>query len=91
MPGIHNPLYIEFVAHLRRARKDRGFTQQHLGARLNQPQAFVSKVETCERRLDLIEAAQWCIALGVRLEDVLPPELRPSLSSTTPKSARKKI
>jgi len=43
---------------------------------LNKPQAFISKVETCERRLDLVEAAQWCLALGIKLDDVMPPGLK---------------
>ena len=75
---------MELVARLRRARKAKGVTQAELGALLNKPQSFVSKIETCERRLDLIEAAEWCIALEITLEKVLPPELaaaaRPSRS-----------
>ncbi|NKC10787.1 MAG: helix-turn-helix domain-containing protein [Gammaproteobacteria bacterium] len=36
-------------------RKDAGITQQYLAERLNKPQSFVSKFESGERRLDLIE------------------------------------
>ncbi len=86
MPGIHNTLYIEFIAQLRRARTAKGFTQEQLASALKQTQAFISKVETCERRLDVIEAAQWCIALGVGLEDTLPSPLRAGISS-----ARKRV
>jgi transcriptional regulator with XRE-family HTH domain len=46
---------MELVARIRRPRKARGLKQKDLGAILNKPQAFVSKVETCERRLDLVE------------------------------------
>ena len=73
MAGARNPLYMEFIARLRRARKAKCLRQKDLGALLNKPQAFISKVETCERRLDLIESAQWCMVLGVRLDDVMPP------------------
>ncbi len=76
MPAIHSPQYLEFIARLRQARKTRRVTQTHLGALLNKPQSYVSKVETCERRIDIIEAANWCIALGIALDDVLPPEFR---------------
>lgn len=79
MLSIHKPDYLEFIARLRKARKDRRLTQAQLGHLLNQPQSFISKVETCERRLDLIEAAEWCRAIGVRLDDVLPAELKASL------------
>ena len=85
MPGIHSPLYIEFIAQLRRARRTKGLTQKTLGVLLKKPQAFVSKVETCERRLDLIEAAQWCVVLGIQLKEVLPAELSGILSATSSK------
>lgn len=76
MSGAHDPLYIEFIAHLRHARKRKNLSQQQLGERLGKEQTFVSKVETCERRLDVIEAVKWCAALGLCLEDVLPSEIK---------------
>jgi transcriptional regulator with XRE-family HTH domain len=79
MSAAHNPLYIEFISLLRQARIQHGLSQRDLGKLLNKPQSFISKVETCERRLDVIEAAEWCIALQVGLEAVLPREVRESL------------
>jgi transcriptional regulator with XRE-family HTH domain len=79
MSAAHNPLYIEFVSLLRQIRIRRGLSQRDLGKLLNKPQSFVSKVETCERRLDVIEAAEWCIALQVGLEAALPREVCKSL------------
>lgn len=76
MSGVHDPLYIEFIARLRHARKERNLSQQQLGDRLGKAQTFISKVETCERRLDVIEAAKWCAVLGLGLEDVLPSEIK---------------
>jgi transcriptional regulator with XRE-family HTH domain len=76
MSGAHDPLYIEFIARLRHARKRQNLSQQQLGERLGKEQTFVSKVETCERRLDVVEAAKWCAALGLYLEDVLPSEIK---------------
>lgn len=75
MSGAHDPLYIEFIARLRNARKRRNLSQQQLGEKLGKDQTFISKVETCERRIDVIEAARWCAALDLRLEDVLPSEI----------------
>lgn len=43
-------------------RLDAGLTQADLAERLNKPQSFVAKVETHERRLDLIELVKWNIA-----------------------------
>ena len=79
MFGARDPHYIEFVARLRNERKSQDLSQGELGKRLNRNQAFVSKVETCERRIDAIEAAAWCIALGIRLEDAMPPDLQAAL------------
>lgn len=72
MTGTRDPLYIEFISRLRNVRKARKLSQSQLGERIGKDQTFVSKVETCERRLDAIEAARWCVALEIRLEDVLP-------------------
>lgn len=78
MPGTHDPLYIEFVSRLRAARKVAGISQGELGALLGKDQSFVSKIETCERRLDVIEAARVCDALGITLQDALPASIRKS-------------
>ncbi|MCI0462932.1 MAG: helix-turn-helix domain-containing protein [Gemmataceae bacterium] len=80
MPASHRQEYIEFVTRLRGARKAKSLSQRKLGETLGKPQSFVSKVETCERRLDLIEAAEWCLALGIKLEDVLPGSLRAAMA-----------
>lgn len=37
------------------ARKDGGWTQEQIAAKLGKPQSFVAKYEGGERRLDLIE------------------------------------
>jgi transcriptional regulator with XRE-family HTH domain len=76
MSGANDPLYIEFIARLRKARKKQGIPQHAFGELIGKEQSFVSKVETCERRLDVIEAVKWCAALGIRLEDALPAAAR---------------
>jgi transcriptional regulator with XRE-family HTH domain len=76
MPTIHAPQYIEFVTRLRNVRKAKRITQSELAELLHKPQSYVSKVETCERRLDVIEAAEWCIVLGITLGEVLPNDLK---------------
>lgn len=44
-------------------REARACSQAQLGQILQRPQSYVSKVESGERRLDLIEYIQWCLAL----------------------------
>ena len=54
---------------LREVRLDAGLTQADLAGRLGQAQSFVSKYESGERRLDLLEVRQVCRALGMSLRD----------------------
>jgi len=53
---------------LRQVRVDAGLTQVDLARRLGQPQSFVSKYESGERRLDLVEVRQICQAVGISLQ-----------------------
>ena len=52
---------------LRKTREDAGFTQVALAKKLKRPQSFVSKYESGERRLDLVELRQICTTLGISL------------------------
>ena len=54
---------------LREVRTEAGLRQTELAERLRKPQSFVSKYESGERRLDLIELREVCQALGIRLVD----------------------
>jgi len=54
---------------LRKIRTDVGIRQADLAERLGRPQSFVSKYESGERHLDVIELWEVCRALGVSLED----------------------
>ncbi|BCM89420.1 hypothetical protein IAD21_01266 [Abditibacteriota bacterium] len=76
MSATHRVEYIEFVTRLRQARKVKGLTQPQMAALLKKPQSYVSKIETCERRIDPIEAALWCRAVGVTIEEMLPDMLK---------------
>jgi len=55
------------AALLRAVRSSAGLTQAEVAERLKQPQSFVSKYESGERRLDLVELRQICKALGISL------------------------
>jgi transcriptional regulator with XRE-family HTH domain len=54
------------LALLRDLRKEAGLRQTDLAKKLEKPQSYVSKYESGERRLDLLELEQVCQALGVR-------------------------
>lgn len=57
--------YRAFITLLASERKATGITQEQLAARLSKPQSFVSKVERCERRLDVIEFCSFAEALHI--------------------------
>jgi len=52
---------------LRQVRAEAGLTQTEVAQRLSQPQSFVSKYESGERRLDILELRTVCKAVGVPL------------------------
>jgi transcriptional regulator with XRE-family HTH domain len=54
---------------LRQVRKEKGLRQVDLAERLGEPQSFISKYESGERRLDLPELEQVCRAMGITLSD----------------------
>ncbi len=65
--SIHSPEYAVMLALLRQLREDAGLRQVDLAARLGRLQTFVSKVETGERRLDVLELRAICRELGTDL------------------------
>jgi transcriptional regulator with XRE-family HTH domain len=62
----HHQKQLQFL--LRKIRIESGFSQKILAQILCRPQSFISKYESGERRLDLIELKQVCSALGISLK-----------------------
>jgi len=56
---------------LRRVRSEARLTQTEVAERVGQPQSFVSKYESGERRLDVLELRSVCSAIGVSLADFI--------------------
>ena len=71
MKSIHQPEYKHLLLALIKARKDAGITQQELAETLGKPQSYVSKFETGERRLDIIEFLAVTDAIGVDYKKVI--------------------
>ena len=63
MKSIYTREYSAFVETLIAARLSRGLTQAAVAERLNKPQSFVSKYESGERRVDIVEFFAICKAL----------------------------
>lgn len=63
--SLHTPAYGDFRRLMAEARERQELTQAELATRLGKPQSFVSKYESGERRLDLVEFISVCNALEV--------------------------
>ena len=61
----------ELTALLQRLRRESGLTQGELAERLEVTQSVISKVESGQRRLDLVQLDAYCNALGVSLVELI--------------------
>lgn len=59
MAATRRPEYQRFLERLRAAREAAGLTQVEVARRLGRPQSYVSKSESGERRLDVVELAEF--------------------------------
>lgn len=63
--------YQRLIEALRCAREDAGLTQEDVKRRLKTYATFISKVESGDRKIDVIELAALCKLYGVALDDML--------------------
>ena len=59
--------YRLFLTRLREARLAAGLTQVEVAAKLRRPQSFVSKCESGERRVDVVELTEFAQLYGKEL------------------------
>lgn len=69
--SIYSAEYLKFCAVLRDLRREAGLTQVQVAAALDVPQSFVSKYESGERRLDVIELRHVASALRTTVWTIL--------------------
>jgi transcriptional regulator with XRE-family HTH domain len=67
----HDTEHRRLCALLRSYREDAGLRQVDIAKRLGVAQSFVSKYESGERRLDLVELGEVSRALGITLTDAV--------------------
>ena len=72
MKSIYDEDYIEIITSLRIIRTSKNITQLDLANKMGKTQSFVSKIESCERRLDVIEFLRWLDTLNISFSDVIP-------------------
>jgi transcriptional regulator with XRE-family HTH domain len=69
--SLHDPRYARLIELVVDARKEAGLTQRDVAARLKQPPSYIGKIESLQRRLDLIELIDVLEAVGAKPADFL--------------------
>ena len=69
--SVYNDDYKKLIERLKQARLDAGLSQQVVADELNKPQSYVSKVESGDRRLDIIEVKEFAKLYKKKLEDLI--------------------
>jgi transcriptional regulator with XRE-family HTH domain len=67
----HTKQYERLLKALRRAREAAGLTQLDVAERLGAYASYVSKCESGERRIDVVELAEFCRLYDVKLVTIL--------------------
>ncbi|MFA6426770.1 MAG: helix-turn-helix transcriptional regulator [Phycisphaerae bacterium] len=68
MASKYRVKYQKLIQRLRQARLEAGLTQVEAGKRLKKPQAYISKVERGERRVDAVELDELARLYGKPLD-----------------------
>lgn len=76
---LYTPQYEYFRRLLINARTSASLTQAEVSLKLNRPQSFVAKYEGGERRLDVVEFMQICMALNIDAQAIVA-DLQPRIS-----------
>lgn len=69
--SIFDPRYRDLIARLTSQRKKSGMTQRDLARALGVDQCYVARIETHERRLDLIETIDMMRVLGMNDKEII--------------------
>lgn len=70
--STHSAEYRAFLRLLRRARKDADLTQAQVARALGMPQSMVSRCESGERRVDVVELMRFARLYRRALTDFVP-------------------
>lgn len=71
MASVYSDEYQRVINALKKARKENGITQAQLAEALGKPQSFIAKVESGERRLDVVEFVHLARLVGMEPEAVV--------------------
>lgn len=79
--SVYSDRYKAFLQRLRSARLDAGLTQAEVAQQLHQPQSYVSKCESGERRVDLVELIDFAVIYNKSLLYFVSDFYKPSPAS----------
>ena len=68
MASVYSEEYQLVINALKKARKEKGITQAQLAEALGKPQSFIAKVESGERRLDVVEFVHLARLVGADVQ-----------------------
>jgi DNA-binding XRE family transcriptional regulator len=68
---IHQTQYRRLIGELRLARTGSGLTQADAGILIGHSRQWLSKVETCEIRLDVLQFVRLCHAYSLKAHDLV--------------------
>ncbi|MBD2415319.1 hypothetical protein FACHB389_17755 [Nostoc calcicola FACHB-389] len=82
--SIYSVRYQAFLKRLRQAREEANLTQVEVAKKLNQPQSYVSRCESGERRVDVVELTDFAMIYKKPLDFFVNFQFEPESSSDTP-------
>ncbi|MEK7075875.1 MAG: helix-turn-helix transcriptional regulator [Patescibacteria group bacterium] len=59
--SVYSKDYKEIIERLKTARIEAGIAQQEVASKLGKPQSYISKIESGERRLDVVEIKRFAM------------------------------
>lgn len=65
---ISSDKYRALLSWLKQEREKKGLSMRDLAVLIDKPHSWIGKVETAERRLDVLEYVRYCDALGIKPE-----------------------
>lgn len=71
MRSIHDKRYRRIIAFIVGHREEAGITQVQLSKMLHLRQEIISKIENCDRRIDILELIDYCSHVGISISDVV--------------------
>lgn len=68
---IYSPSYRALIGRLRSARIERGLRQEQVAKMLSVSRQWLSHVETCQIRIDVLQLTSWCQVLKLDASDLV--------------------